>query len=46
MSRAPLIALVVLHTAGCMVGPDYRRPDVVTPSSWGELKTGGAACGA
>jgi len=24
--------------AGCMVGPDYQRPDVTTPPSWGELK--------
>jgi len=24
--------------AGCMVGPDYQRPDVTMPASWGELK--------
>jgi multidrug efflux system outer membrane protein len=35
--RAPGVALVLLYAAGCMVGPNYRRPDVVTPPSWGEL---------
>ena len=35
--RAPIVALVVLGAGGCMVGPNYRPPDVVTPSSWGEL---------
>ena len=35
--RAPVVALVLLYAAGCMVGPNYRRPDVVTPPSWGEL---------
>jgi len=35
MRRA--IAVVLLFTTGCMVGPNYRRPDVVTPASWGEL---------
>jgi len=33
---ATLIA-VLLGATGCMVGPNYRRPDVVTPPSWGEL---------
>src|SRR6185295_14095381 len=37
MSRATIVALLLLYTAGCMVGPNYRRPDVVTPPSWGEL---------
>jgi outer membrane protein, multidrug efflux system len=38
MNRAPIVALVLLCAAGCMVGPNYRRPDVVTPPSWGEIK--------
>jgi NodT family efflux transporter outer membrane factor (OMF) lipoprotein len=31
-------ALVALCTAGCMVGPDYKRPDVETPDAFGELQ--------
>src|SRR5256885_7731125 len=27
-----------LATTGCMVGPDYQRPDLPMPASWGELK--------
>src|SRR5436190_2976966 len=39
MTGQPFAALaaLVLAGAGCMVGPNYRRPDVVTPPSWGEL---------
>jgi outer membrane protein, multidrug efflux system len=29
----------VLLVSGCMVGPDYQRPPVPTPSVWGELET-------
>jgi multidrug efflux system outer membrane protein len=36
-SRAPVGALAILCAAGCMVGPNYRRPEVVTPPSFGEL---------
>jgi multidrug efflux system outer membrane protein len=36
MRRRVALALVV-GAAGCMVGPNYRRPDVATPPSWGEL---------
>jgi NodT family efflux transporter outer membrane factor (OMF) lipoprotein len=36
-SRAAIVVLVLLSAAGCTVGPNYRRPDVVTPPSWGEL---------
>ena len=35
--RSSLLLVVVLGTVGCMVGPNYRRPDVATPPSWGEL---------
>src|SRR5262249_19875873 len=31
------VAVLLLAAAGCMVGPNYRRPDVVTPPAWGEL---------
>jgi len=44
-SRAPVVALVVLYAAGCMVGPNYRRPDVGTPPSWGELAPTAPAAG-
>jgi multidrug efflux system outer membrane protein len=33
MKPAALL-LVILLLAGCMVGPDYRRPDVVMPAEW------------
>src|SRR5439155_691825 len=36
-SRAIVLVAVALGAAGCMVGPDYRRPDVATPPSFGEL---------
>src|SRR5437867_13071079 len=35
--RSSLLLVVVLGTVGCMVGPNYRRPDAATPPSWGEL---------
>ena len=35
--RAVVLVAVGLAAAGCMVGPNYRRPDVVTPPSFGEL---------
>jgi multidrug efflux system outer membrane protein len=34
MRRLAAIALFSLSLAGCMVGPDYRRPTVETPQSW------------
>ena len=38
-SRAAAVAALLLYAAGCTVGPNYRRPDAVTPPSWGELKS-------
>ncbi len=35
--RSATLIAVLLGATGCMVGPNYRRPDVVTPPSWGEL---------
>jgi NodT family efflux transporter outer membrane factor (OMF) lipoprotein len=32
-----LSALVATLASGCMVGPDYRPPDVAAPTGWGEL---------
>ena len=37
IGRSPFPALLLPLMLGCMVGPDYRRPDVATPPSWGEL---------
>src|SRR5215472_14205296 len=37
VARVPVVALVALWTVACMVGPDYRRPDLATPPAWGEL---------
>jgi len=33
-ARKLLLALAVSSVAGCMVGPDYQRPDVEMPSSY------------
>jgi multidrug efflux system outer membrane protein len=35
--RAAATTLVVLFASACMVGPDYRRPEVETPTAFGEL---------
>src|SRR5262249_39486332 len=38
VSARPLVAVLLLPClAGCLVGPDYRRPAAATPPSWGEL---------
>jgi multidrug efflux system outer membrane protein len=34
MNRIILALLVVLSLSGCMMGPDYQRPDIDTPRSW------------
>ena len=31
------VSLVALTTSGCMVGPDYQRPQVAVPATWHEL---------
>ncbi|HTG80983.1 MAG TPA: hypothetical protein VL949_03510, partial [Geobacteraceae bacterium] len=33
-------AVLAMTTSGCMVGPDYRRPDVAVSSSWIESGDG------
>ncbi len=33
---------LLAHVAGCMVGPDYQRPNPSAPSAWGELRLGAA----
>lgn len=37
--RGPSAAAVLVSAAlaGCMVGPNYHRPDVPAPTAWGEL---------
>ena len=38
MTRRPaVVGLALLCATGCMVGPDYVRPDTAAPSSFGEL---------
>ena len=34
MRRLVSLSLAALTLAGCMVGPDYRRPTVETPPAW------------
>ena len=34
MRKIIICSLLVIVLAGCMMGPDYRRPSVVTPASW------------
>ncbi|PLZ02231.1 RND transporter [Burkholderia sp. WAC0059] len=36
-SRTVLAASLALLVSGCMVGPNYRRPDVTAPTAWKEL---------
>jgi NodT family efflux transporter outer membrane factor (OMF) lipoprotein len=36
--RVVISALLALSAAGCMVGPDYKRPDVETPEGFGEMR--------
>lgn len=47
MSRplALCLALVATGAAGCMTGPDYRRPDVETPAQWSTERAGGEVDG-
>jgi len=35
--RVIVLVAVAVGAAGCMVGPDYHRPDVAAPGSFGEL---------
>jgi multidrug efflux system outer membrane protein len=34
MRKPIVIALLALSASGCMVGPDYLRPAVDTPTAW------------
>jgi multidrug efflux system outer membrane protein len=34
MMRLITIAMTLLLLAGCAIGPDYRRPDIVSPPVW------------
>jgi len=35
--RSVTLIAVLVGATGCMVGPNYRRPAVASPPSWGEL---------
>ena len=35
------VAVLALLTAGCTVGPDYRRPDTPVPAMWSEARHDG-----
>jgi NodT family efflux transporter outer membrane factor (OMF) lipoprotein len=35
------VAVLALMTAGCTVGPDYRRPDTPAPPTWSEARYNG-----
>ena len=34
MRRMLIVCTVVIWVAGCMVGPDYKRPSIDTPANW------------
>lgn len=39
------VAVLALLTAGCTVGPDYRRPDTPVPAMWSEARYDGIDTG-
>lgn len=46
MIRAPFFvripgSLLMFLLAGCVVGPDYRRPDLPVPAAWQAEKSSG-----
>jgi outer membrane protein, multidrug efflux system len=43
--KGPLTFFLVVLSAGCSVGPDYRRPDLAVPANWRESQQGGLATG-
>jgi NodT family efflux transporter outer membrane factor (OMF) lipoprotein len=43
--RGAILFAALLPVAGCMVGPDYHRPEVPVPPAWGEASTMNAASG-
>ena len=42
MRLLPLLALLTGALAGCAMGPDYQRPEVVTPAAWRTPEPGAA----
>ncbi|HMK65200.1 MAG TPA: TolC family protein, partial [Thermodesulfobacteriota bacterium] len=34
MSKSILLLLLIISLTGCMIGPDYRRPPIETPTNW------------
>ena len=43
--KGPLTFFLAVLSAGCSVGPDYRRPDFAVPANWRESQQGGLAAG-
>jgi len=43
--RDRILLVALLPVAGCMVGPDYHRPDVPVPAAWGETTAADATSG-
>ena len=41
--RIALFLLVVLTASGCKVGPNYKRPTIVTPDKWREMEAANAS---
>ncbi|MCC6487218.1 MAG: efflux transporter outer membrane subunit [Candidatus Hydrogenedentes bacterium] len=48
MRIVPLMTLAILAAllSGCMVGPDYKAPDLAPPEQWSEPLEGGASANA
>ena len=45
MRMAIILLVILLHLAGCAIGPDYKRPAVDTPKAWRvEDKRGEGRC--
>jgi hypothetical protein len=34
MKRLITLAIVLLLSAGCAIGPDYRKPEIASPPAW------------
>lgn len=43
---APAAFFTILLLAGCVQGPDYKKPDVAVPSAWDAMATGKDLAGA
>lgn len=41
-----IVAMMATLCCGCMIGPDYERPDIPVPDAWSEPLEGGETSGA